>query len=193
MDEPIRLGIHPSSPSCPIPGSSAPNAIRYSTSSRLPSVPSSPELTASLTLNSTALRAGTGSRRSWPSPTASPHTTPLGVCLRASIRWPSRATFWPGSGPSYQQREARSSPSTARVARGSHDRGADRPPINLVSAWATEHHLGLGHVAVDDHSNEIPGVPALPALLDVTCAVVTLDAMHCQTETAHAIRTDGAD
>jgi predicted transposase YbfD/YdcC len=80
-----------------------------------------------------------------------------------------------------------------KLARRSHDRGADRPPIDLVSAWATDARLVLGQVAVADQSNEIPAVPALLALLDVTGSVVTLDAMHCQTETAHAIRTGGAD
>jgi predicted transposase YbfD/YdcC len=80
-----------------------------------------------------------------------------------------------------------------KVARGSHDRGADRPPIDLVSAWATESRLVLGQITVDEHSNEIPAVPALLALLDVTDAVVTLDALHCQTETAAAIRAGSAD
>lgn len=80
-----------------------------------------------------------------------------------------------------------------KVARRSHDRGAERPPIDLVSAWATERQLVLGQLAVDDHSNEIPAVPALLALLDVDGAVVTLDALHCQTETAATIRTGGAD
>lgn len=77
-----------------------------------------------------------------------------------------------------------------KVARRSHDRGADRPPIDLVGAWATASRLILGQLAVADHSNEIP---AVPALLDVAGGVVTLDAMHGQTEAAHAIRTAGAD
>jgi predicted transposase YbfD/YdcC len=80
-----------------------------------------------------------------------------------------------------------------KLARRSHDRGADRPPIDLVSAWATDARLVLGQVAVDDQSNEIPAVPALLALLDVTGAVVTLDAMHCQRTTAQAIRAGDAD
>jgi predicted transposase YbfD/YdcC len=80
-----------------------------------------------------------------------------------------------------------------KVVRRSHDRGAERPAIDLVSAWATESRLVLGQVAVADHSNEIPAVPALLALLDVSAAVVTLDALHCQTETATTIRAGGAD
>lgn len=80
-----------------------------------------------------------------------------------------------------------------KVVRRSHDRGAERPPIDLVSAWATESRLVLGQLAVDAQSNEIPAVPALLALLDVSGAVVTLDALHCQTETATTIRAGGAD
>lgn len=80
-----------------------------------------------------------------------------------------------------------------KVARRSHDRGAERPPIDLVSAWATDLHLILGQIAVDEHSNEIPAVPALLALLDVRGAVVTLDALHCQTTTARSIRAGGGD
>ena len=53
------------------------------------------------------------------------------------------------------------------VARRSHDRGAARAPIDLVSAWATDLHRILGQIAVDAHSNELPAVPALLALLDV--------------------------
>jgi len=48
-------------------------------------------------------------------------------------------------------------------------------------------------VAVDDKSNEIPAVRKLSELLELSGAVVTLDAMHCQSETATAIRDQGAD
>ncbi|HYI14412.1 MAG TPA: ISAs1 family transposase [Thermomicrobiales bacterium] len=77
-----------------------------------------------------------------------------------------------------------------KLARRSHDRGADLPPIDLVSAWATDARLVLGQVAVDVQSNEST---AVMALLDVTGAVVTLDAMHCHHATAAAIRAGDAD
>ena len=48
-------------------------------------------------------------------------------------------------------------------------------------------------MSVDGKSNEIPSVPELLDLMDVGGAVVTLDAMHCQTETASTIRAQGAD
>lgn len=80
-----------------------------------------------------------------------------------------------------------------KVVRRSHDRSAGRPPIDLVSAWATETQLVLGQVAVTETSNEIPAVPALLGLLALEGAVVTLDAMHTQTATAQTIRERGAD
>jgi predicted transposase YbfD/YdcC len=80
-----------------------------------------------------------------------------------------------------------------KVARRSHDRGAGRPPIDLVSAWATDTQLVLGQLAVEGDSNEIPAVPALLALLDLEDAIVTLDAMHTQIATAQTICDRGAD
>lgn len=80
-----------------------------------------------------------------------------------------------------------------KVLRRSHDRGAGRPPIDLVSAWASETQLILGQLAVAEDSNEIPAVPALVDLLDLGGAVVTLDALHTQTATAQALREQGAD
>ena len=47
-------------------------------------------------------------------------------------------------------------------------------------------------MAVDKDSNEITAVPKLLELLELTGAVVTLDAMHCQKETTQATRDKGA-
>jgi predicted transposase YbfD/YdcC len=51
----------------------------------------------------------------------------------------------------------------------------------------------LRQVSVDDKSNEIPAVPELLKLLELSGATVTLDAMHCQVETARAILEAKAD
>lgn len=80
-----------------------------------------------------------------------------------------------------------------KVLRRSHDRGGGRAAIDLVSAWAEERRLVLGQQAVADDSNEITAVPALLALLALDGAIVTVDALHCQTATATAIRAKGAD
>jgi len=74
---------------------------------------------------------------------------------------------------------------------GSHDAG--EPPRLLVSAFATHARLVLGQRTVDADSNEIPAVPALLELLDLRGSIVTADAIHCQTRTAHAILVADAD
>ena len=71
--------------------------------------------------------------------------------------------------------------------------GALGPALHLVSAWATDSHLSLGQVAVEEKSNEITAIPKLLELLDVNGALVTIDAMGCQKEIAKAIRDQGGD
>ncbi len=65
--------------------------------------------------------------------------------------------------------------------------------LHLVSAWATEHGLSLGQVAVDGKSNEITAIPQLLELLELKGALVTIDAMGCQKEIAKAIVEGGGD
>jgi predicted transposase YbfD/YdcC len=64
----------------------------------------------------------------------------------------------------------------------------ERQTIHLVSAWAAEHQLVLGQLAVDDKSNEITAIPKLLDLLSLGGATVTIDAMGCQREIAGRIR-----
>jgi predicted transposase YbfD/YdcC len=63
--------------------------------------------------------------------------------------------------------------------------------VHLVSAWATENGLTLGQVAVPDGSNEIAVIPELLRTLELTGALVTIDAAGCQTENARLIRAGG--
>jgi predicted transposase YbfD/YdcC len=80
-----------------------------------------------------------------------------------------------------------------KTLRGSFDAASGKSALHVVSAWASGLRLSLGEVAVDGKSNEITAVPRLLELLELTGAVVTLDAMHCQKETLAAIRAKGAD
>jgi predicted transposase YbfD/YdcC len=80
-----------------------------------------------------------------------------------------------------------------KVMRRSFDRATGKAALHLVSAWATEQHLVLGQVAVDAKSNEITAIPKLLELLDVSGAIVTIDAMGCQKEIAAKIRAGGGD
>lgn len=78
-----------------------------------------------------------------------------------------------------------------KTARRSHDRGAGKTALHLVSAWATDNSLSLGQVAVADKSNEITAIPQLLELLELSGAIVTIDAMGCQKEIATKIRDQG--
>jgi predicted transposase YbfD/YdcC len=80
-----------------------------------------------------------------------------------------------------------------KTLRRSFDTATGRASLHSVSAWAVGLRLSLGQVAVDDKSNEITAVPKLLELLEISGAVVTLDAMHCQTATAAAIHAKRAD
>lgn len=80
-----------------------------------------------------------------------------------------------------------------KVLRGSFDHAASQSPLHTITAFATESRLVLRQMSVDDKSNEIPAVPKLLQLIDLAGAVVTLDAMHCQKETARSIVAADAD
>ncbi len=68
-----------------------------------------------------------------------------------------------------------------KTLRGSFDNFRDRAAAQLLSAFATDTALVLAHVDIDEKSNEIPAAQALLAELGVAaCAIVTLDALHCQ-------------
>ncbi len=80
-----------------------------------------------------------------------------------------------------------------KALRRSHDRSKGKAALHLVSAWAVENGLTLGQRAVDGKSNEITAIPELLRLLDVSGALVTIDAMGCQKDIAAAIRAEDAD
>ncbi len=74
-----------------------------------------------------------------------------------------------------------------KTLRGSIDRAEGTAALHTITAFATETRTVLRQMSVDDKSNEIPAVPKLLEMIELAGAVVTLDAMHCQTETAQAI------
>ena len=80
-----------------------------------------------------------------------------------------------------------------KTLRGSYDRRDGKAAIHMVSAWASENKLSLGQVVVSEKSNEITAIPELLELLDVSGAVVTIDAMGCQKEIAELIREGSGD
>ena len=65
--------------------------------------------------------------------------------------------------------------------------------LHLVNAWAVENHLFLGRAAVPSGGHEITTMPALLKVLDLTGALVTIDAAGCQKEIVKQIRHRGGD
>lgn len=63
----------------------------------------------------------------------------------------------------------------------------------MVSAWASSQRLVLGQQACEAKSSEITAIPLLLERLALSGALVTIDAMGCQTKIAQAIFDRGGD
>ena len=80
-----------------------------------------------------------------------------------------------------------------KCLRGSHDRGAGKGAITMVSAWARDNGMVLGQVAAEEKSNEITAIPELLRSLVLEGCIVTIDAAGCQKNIAAQIRDQEAD
>jgi predicted transposase YbfD/YdcC len=84
-----------------------------------------------------------------------------------------------------------------KTSRRSHDRAEDRPPLHLVSAFATTARLVLGQEAVPDKASETRAIPILLERLaqggGLEGALVSIDAIATNATIARAIRAAGAD
>lgn len=80
-----------------------------------------------------------------------------------------------------------------KTIRRSLDRANNKAAVHMVSAWCDANEMVLGQLATDDKSNEITAIPQLLKLIDVSSAVVTIDAMGCQKEIAKTITEEGGD
>lgn len=80
-----------------------------------------------------------------------------------------------------------------KTLRGSFDRAAGKSALHTITAYACDLRICLRQMSVDEKSNEIPAVRDLLKLMELSGATVTLDAMHCQVETAAAIQEAEAD
>jgi DDE_Tnp_1-associated len=67
-----------------------------------------------------------------------------------------------------------------KTLRGSFDAFNDRKAAHVLSAFAADGQIILGHLAIDEKSNEIPAAQELIATLGLTGHLFTLDAMHAQ-------------
>jgi predicted transposase YbfD/YdcC len=74
-----------------------------------------------------------------------------------------------------------------KTCRGSHDAGKDLGALHIVSAWASEEGICLGQVATAAKSNEITAIPQVLEQIDLSKAIITIDAMGCQKEIVEQI------
>lgn len=88
-----------------------------------------------------------------------------------------------------------------KTLRGSFDRdretlrraGAAKDPIQLVSAWAKENRLILAQETVEEGTNEISALPGVLGALELSGALVTIDAIGTQKEIAEQITGRGGE
>jgi predicted transposase YbfD/YdcC len=78
-----------------------------------------------------------------------------------------------------------------KTIRRSLDAANDKAAIHMVSAWCGANQMVLGQLATDAKSNEITAIPELLKLLDLSGAVVTIDAAGCQKKIAERIVEQG--
>ncbi|MCP4490016.1 MAG: ISAs1 family transposase [Gammaproteobacteria bacterium] len=67
-----------------------------------------------------------------------------------------------------------------KTLRHSFDAFNDRKAAHVLSAFAVDDMLILGHLQVDEKSNEIPAAQQMMEALALEGRLFTLDAMHCQ-------------
>jgi predicted transposase YbfD/YdcC len=80
-----------------------------------------------------------------------------------------------------------------KALRRSHDRRHGVGALFLVSAWSVQRGISLGQLATEEKSNEITAIPQLLDVVEVTNAIVTIDAAGCQVEIARKIVDGGGD
>ncbi len=80
-----------------------------------------------------------------------------------------------------------------KVLRGSYSCEARYSTLHMVSAYSATNQLVIGQVKTQNKSNEITAIPELIKLLELKGALISIDAMGCQTQIAREIIDAGAD
>jgi predicted transposase YbfD/YdcC len=83
-----------------------------------------------------------------------------------------------------------------KTLRRSFESAHKKTPVHMVSVWASKAELALGQVSTrkgqgNKRGNEITAIPRLLDLITLHGAVVTIDAIGCQTDIARKIRQRG--
>src|SRR5512144_1166788 len=76
-----------------------------------------------------------------------------------------------------------------KTSRRSHDRDQGLGALHSVSVWASEYGLSLGQTACAEKSNEITAIPELLRLVDISGAIITIDAIGTQKAIAEQSRS----
>jgi predicted transposase YbfD/YdcC len=129
-----------------------------------------------------------------------PHGVPSRDCIRRLLMalqpqafqkcfqsWIAQAVQTNDNGP------ARLIAIDGKTCRRSHAASQGLGPLHLVSAWASEEGIALGQVATEAKSNEITAIPQLLQQIELTNALITIDALGCQKEIARDIVAGGGD
>jgi hypothetical protein len=69
-----------------------------------------------------------------------------------------------------------------KTLRSSIDATSSNSAMHMVCAWATADHIRLRQIVVDAECNEFTAIPKLLDLIRISGAIVTINAMGCQTE-----------
>jgi predicted transposase YbfD/YdcC len=80
-----------------------------------------------------------------------------------------------------------------KTSRRAHNKAKGQNPLHLVSAWASRQRLVLGQQACAEKTYEITAIPILLERLELTGALVTVDALGTHTGIAKAIRDKQAN
>jgi predicted transposase YbfD/YdcC len=78
-----------------------------------------------------------------------------------------------------------------KTLRRSFDHASKHAALHMVSVWASKAQLTLAQLTTDNKSNEITTIPKLLDLITLHGAVITIDAMGCQTAIAQKILEGG--
>lgn len=80
-----------------------------------------------------------------------------------------------------------------KVLRGTNPSGRKKGGICLINAWASEQGLFMGQLRSEAKSNEKTAIPELLAGLDLENALVSIDAIACQSSVTRQIKAQKGD
>lgn len=80
-----------------------------------------------------------------------------------------------------------------KTLRGSGNKRQKQPPLHMVSAWAAKNRVMLAQVKTEAKSNEITAIPEVLEMIQPEGAIITIDAMGCQTAITKQIIAKKAD